>query len=148
MLKPLLYPISVFMLVLLSIVGSGCGPYCDGVKNEPNVRLEINMDLGIERLYAITFNKNGQEGIGEFIAISDYSHTELPIDMNSDTTTFMFEHNGAIDILQLMYTRNVQLESKACGFTLSLEDMLAGGRTTFNDVIVAKQYNEYLITIE
>ena len=136
------------MLVLLALIGSGCGPYCDGVKIEPTVRLEVDMSLGIERLYALTVDGNGQESIGEFIAISDYSYTELPIDMNSGTTTFILERNGATDVLELLYSINVELESKACGFTLKLEDMSIGGQTTFSNVIVAKQYKDYLITIE
>lgn len=136
------------MIVLLSTVGVGCGPYCEGVKSEPTVRLEVDMDLGIERVYALKLDKNGQESPGEFIAIGDYSDTELPIDLNSDATTYVFERNGVTDLLELVYTKSVGLESKACGFTLALEGMSVGGRTTFNNVIVAKEFKTYLITIE
>ncbi len=58
----------------------------------------------------------------------------LPLNMNSDTCTYLFYGTNHTDTLSFKYRRAFDFESKQCGFTITLHSFEKLSTTTFDSV--------------
>ncbi len=140
--RPILYILSVFSLVVISIIGSGCSFFCDGSVGEPTFSLTISESLNVSKIYALVDNELGKQ-IGD----NNPFYNELPVDMNSQSVVYVFEQSGQADTLEILYEIKTEVESRVCGLRVRTDNVELGARTTFTDVVIDDSYSYTEITV-
>ncbi|MBL3654802.1 DUF6452 family protein [Fulvivirga sediminis] len=128
-------------IVSMQIMGcinddSACDPYFN---EEPQVTVQFRNSLSFTEVYGI------KPGFRQYIELKDSTY-RLPINLNTEATTYVFRSKTAQDTLELLYTIDTKYLSEDCGFVLELKDLQNGNLTTFDSVYVSSY--EYHVEIE
>lgn len=113
--------------LILAFIWSGCHDDCGGFKEEPTVGAQFTSEQAFSRVY-------GVKDIIEPIPQQGNSFYNLPVNLNENTTLYLFESTNKTDTLELSYEVDVSFESKRCGFTAVLRGLAVGTKTTFDTV--------------
>ncbi|UII27981.1 DUF6452 family protein [Fulvivirga maritima] len=128
-------------LISLQIMGcfnddAACDPY---FTEEPEVQLQFRDSTPYSEVYGV------KPGFSDLIEPEDGIYY-LPINLNSEASTYVFKSGNTQDTLQLHYTLETKYLSEECGFVLELKDLQNGEQTTFDSVYVSSY--EYYVEIE
>ena len=118
------------LLVSLGWLVAGC-EVC-GISSEPTLDLNINAATNEKRPF---FKKIWVLGSPKD-TIAGRQFSRLPLNLNANSTTYIFEQASRTDTLTVFYTKKVFNASKNCGYVLDLEAPRTGltHKSTFKEV--------------
>jgi hypothetical protein len=134
-----------FTIGLLSCFHFSCTEEC-GITAEPTLAIQFGFlrnKPNFTEIRALGSTKNiPKEGI-EASTQEIYGDMYLPLNLNDDHTTYIFEQLNRVDTFTVFYQKNVYDINKKCGYILDLEAPKLGNKivTTFKRTEV--QYYGY-----
>ena len=120
----------VFIAGLLPCLFFSCTEEC-GITAEPTLAIQFSFlrnKPNFTEIRALGSTKNiSTEGI-EASTQEIYGDMYLPLNLNDDHTTYIFEQLNRVDTLTIFYQKNVYSVNKKCGYILDLVAPKSGSK--------------------
>lgn len=133
------YPLPLY--ILLSVLLSGCQEEC-GITAEPTLSIRFYPETKrpiFTKIKALGMAKEiPLEGVESSSRYGGYGDLALPLNLNQNYTTYIFEQADRVDTLTIFYQKTIYVASKRCGSVLDLERPTTGKQviSTFRDAYV------------
>jgi hypothetical protein len=136
----------LFFVCVLCYLLCSCGEQC-GITAEPvtAIQFPFKTEATISKVSILGVLQDvPKEGIQPTQRINTFS-AFFPLNLNSDSTTYIFTRPNRIDTLTVYYKKRIYNASNTCGYVLDLEAPTSGKTysTTFKKIEV--EYYSYYI---
>jgi hypothetical protein len=142
-------PLPLLLLILILYGCLDCGP-------QKELTVGINFNRGKDTLHLKKIEAIGAQNqqifkkqVADFNTSEQFPDLSLPISLNADSTTYIFEFDNRVDTLTLFYLRDFHYKNN-CGFVTDTKRPLSlyPSRSTFQEVDVSyDSYVQYKLTL-